>query len=199
MKNKTSIDHSRALETGLRLLVLAVVSVALASLPAGADVLNGDFENGGADWNFNGPADWTNGYPPAGGNPDGYAFIASPQVGPGGIGCIIQTIICGDPDEGTECTIGFDYLLAAGDAMPNSGRIKVYIDGIESVVVEGETVGWETVTYVVPCGVHVIDLCLEVDPENNAWRACFDNVRAVCTGGVPTDESTWSSLKGLFR
>jgi len=199
MKTKTRTRSPRSLETWLPLLALTTLAVVLASVPARADVLNGDFENGDVDWNYNGPADWSNGYPPAGGNPDGYAFISSPFQGPGGIACIIQTFTCGDPDDGTECTIGFDYRLTPVDATPNSGRIKVFIDGVESVVVEGETPDWESVTYVVPCGVHVIELCLEVDPENNSWRACFDNVRAVCTGSVPTDASTWTNLKGLFR
>ena len=184
----------------IRLNILALVSLAtlLAAMPAQADVNNGDFENGGADWIANAPADWGVSFPAAGGNPDGYAAIRSPFSGPGGIACIIQTFTCGDPDDGTECTIGFDYRLDPIDAAAGTGRIIVYIDGIESIVVEGQS-DWETVTYVVPCGVHVIELCLEVDPENNSWQACFDNVRSECSGPVSTDAHTWTNLKSLFR
>jgi len=167
------------------------------TITAQADVVNGDFESAGSGWTSTGPADWGIDFLPAGGNPDGYAIIRSPFDNPGGMACIEQTFMCGDPGQGTECTIGFDFKLTPIDAAPGSARIKVIIDGVEAVVVEGET-DWDTVTYVVPCGEHTIQLCLEVDPENNAWQACFDNVMAVCTGGVPNEHESWSSIKGRF-
>ena len=181
-----------------QLLALATLATLLAAMPALADVSNGDFENGGFDWAVNAPADWGVSFPAAGGNPDGYASIRSPFSGPGGTACIIQTFTCGDPDSGTECTVGFDYRLDIVDAGPGTGRIVVWIGGVESVVVEGQS-DWETVSYVVPCGVQDLGLCLEVDDENNSWQACFDNVRAECTGPVSTDAHTWTNLKSLFR
>ncbi|HOX24331.1 MAG TPA: hypothetical protein PLL30_01080 [Candidatus Krumholzibacteria bacterium] len=190
---------TRPWSPAIGLVALAVaLAASLAAAPSRADVINGDFENGGSDWSPNLPPDWSAVFPPAGGNPDGYAMIRSPFAGPGGIGCIIQTFLCGEPEGGTECTIGFDYRLEQIDASPGSARIKVLIDGAESVVTDVPT-DWASISYVVPCGVHVMALCLEVDPENNSWVASFDNVRAECTGSVPVDASTWTSLKGMFR
>ena len=181
-----------------KVLALATLTILLAAMSAQADVINGDFENGGADWTDNAPADWGVIFPAAGGNPDGYAAIRSPFSGPGGTGCIIQTFTCGDPGDGTECSITFDYRLDPVDAAAGTGRIVVWIDDVEHIVVEGQS-DWETVTFVAPCGVQVIGLCLEVDPDNNSWQASFDNVQAECTGPVSTDAETWTNLKAIFR
>ncbi len=181
-------------------LALAALAVIIAAVPAQAEILNGDFENGGTDWAYNGPATWGNGFPPAGGNPDGYAVIASPLLDSGGIGCLTQTFLCGEPGGATVCSITLDFWLApdnSGD--PTSGVIKVFIDGQELFSFVGETDGWQTATVTVPCGVHVIDICLEVADGDNGWRACFDNVASVCEDTVAVNENTWSNLKGLFR
>ena len=181
--------------TWLSFLALATL---LAALPVQADVINGDFENGGADWTPIAPADWGVSFPAAGGNPDGYASIRSPFSGPGDTGCIVQTFTCGEPEDGLDCTVTFDYRLDPIDAAAGTGRIVVWIDDIERVVIDGQS-DWQTVSFVVPCGVQVLGLCLEVDDENNSWQACFDNVRAECTGPVSTDAHTWTNLKSLFR
>lgn len=200
LKTRTALSSRRALETGLQFLALATIAVLLASMPAKADIFNGDFENGGTDWNFNGPADWDNVFPPAGGNPDGYAVIASPDPGSSGIGCLIQTFPCGEPGSDTVCSITFDYWLAPDNGTdPTSGIIKVFVDGAELYSAAGPSDGWQTGTMTVPCGVHVIELCLEVTAPDNAWRCCFDNVQAVCDDTVSADADTWTGVKGLFR
>ena len=181
-------------------LSLATLVLALAAVPASAQILNGDFEMGGTDWNFNGPASWFNDYPPAGGNPDGCAIIASPLSGSGGTGCLIQTFNCGEQGSDTHCAIAFDFWLAPdNNTAPDTGRIFALVDGSEVFAHVGETGGWLQASFIVPCGVHVIELCLEVDDGDHGWRAIFDNVEASCEDTVPTDGSTWSSLKGLFR
>lgn len=184
---------------GLKTAALAATAFLLAAGVAFADVVNGDFENGGVAWPFFAPADWTVSFPPAGGNPDGYALIQSSFGGPGGFACLEQTFSCGEPDEGTECFITLDYRLDMLDAGFDTGRIKVYIDGAEVLLVDTPSQDWATATFVVPCGAHFIQLCLEVDPMNNAWRACFDNVRAECMGGVSDETNDWSTIKSLYR
>jgi len=181
------------------LATLAVLALVLLAVPALADVSNGDFENGGVDWNPTFDPGFGVSFPPAGGHDGGYASLESDFTNIGGRACILQTIQCGQPDDGTECTIAFDFKLTPIAAVPGSGRIIVTIDGISDIVVDMPTPDWEFVSYVVPCGVHVIEICLEVDPFENAWVACIDNVRAVCTGGVPNELDSWGSLKSLYR
>lgn len=178
---------------------LAALTCVLLAVPAMAQVMNGDFENGGSDWiEFADPGLLAS-YPDVGGNPGGYARLESDFSNPGGWVCITQTIQCGDPTIGTECTIGFDYKLTPIDAGPDTGRIIVTIDGVSDIIPDVGPMDWEFVSYVVPCGVHVVQICLEVDPENNAWVACIDNVRAECTGEVANELGSWGTLKTLYR
>jgi len=178
---------------------IAALAFVLLAVPALADVSNGDFENGGADWIGTADPGLGVSFPAGGGNDGGYARLESDFQNGGGRACISQIIQCGDPDDGTECTIGFDFKLTPIDAMPGTGRIIVTIDGVTDVVIDTGTPDWEFVSYVVPCGEHTIEICLEVDPQDNSWVACIDNVRAVCTGGVPNELGSWSRLKSLYR
>lgn len=179
---------------------LAGLALVLLAVPALADVTNGDFENGGSDWiEFADPGLLAS-FPATGGiDGGGYARLESDFQNQGGWICITQTFQCGDPDVGTECTIGFDYRLTPVDAGLGTGRIIVVIDGVIDIVTDVENPDWEFVSYVVPCGEHNIQICLEVDPTDNAWVACIDNVRAECTGIVPNELGSWGSLKTLYR
>lgn len=172
---------------------------ALSAAPALADPTNGDFENGGTDWTESAPPGFLTSFPLLGGNPDGHGRIESGTSNPGGQACISQTFECGVVGGGTECTIGFDYQLTPGDAAPGSGRIVMRIDGLSDVVTDVPNPGWEFVAYVVPCGTHTLDLCLDVDPQNNQWTATFDNVRSACTGPVSNEGPSWSTLKSRFH
>jgi len=177
----------------------AVLAFVLLAVSALADVMNGDFENGGSDWIEFADEGLFASFPLDGGNDGGYALLESDFQNLGGFVCISQTIQCGQPDPSRSCTIGFDFKLTPVDAAPGSGRIIVSIDGVTDVVVDVGTLDWEFVSYVVPCGVHVIDICLEVDPTDNRWVACIDNVRAECNDVVPNELDSWGSLKTLYR
>ena len=181
------------------IIACIVLSISLLTGVALADVMNGDFANGVADWNPTADLGLGVSFPAAGGTPDAYALLESGFQNDGGRACILQTFICGDPSQGTECTIGFDYFLTPIDAAAGSGRLIVIIDGIESVVVDHGTQGWNFVSYVVPCGPHTIQFCLEVDPVNNAWQAGIDNVRSECTGSVPNEALQWDGIKSFYR
>jgi hypothetical protein len=181
------------------LVTMLVLMITLMATVAMADILDGEFSNGGGDWAVMADPGFSASFPAAGGNPDAYARLFADLQNMGGRVCISQTFLCGDIDQGTECTIGFDYFLSPIDAAPGTARIIVVIDGIESIVVDHPTTDWEFVSYVVPCGPHTIEICLEVDPQYNMWEACIDNVRAECTGQVPNDVMLWDGIKSLYR
>ena len=138
-------------------------------------------------------------FPPAGGNPGGYAAIQSPFGGPGGTGCIMQTFVCGNVGEEGTCTITLDFLLEQIDASDNSGRIIIRINGVATTFLPQSDGDWRSATFTVPCGVIVLELCLQVDPQNNGWRACFDNVEATCDGVVSSEATNWSTIEALYN
>lgn len=177
---------------------LAVAALLLCAAVAQADVMNGDFENGALGWAGSSPFNWVIEWPAGGGNPGGYAAIQSPFGGPGGLGIINQTFVCGQPGEQGTCTITVDYSLQQIDASNFSGRILIRIDGVVYTFAPNNA-GWNTATFSVPCGVHVLELCLQVDPSNNGWRACFDNVEATCDGVVPSESTNWGTIKALYN
>jgi hypothetical protein len=177
---------------------LFVAALLLCAAVAQADVLNGDFESGGTGWQVAVPTNWQTAFPAAGGNPGGYGAIQSPFGGAGGTGCIMQTFVCGNVGEEGTCTITLDYSLLQIDASDFSGRIVIRIDGVAYTFAPNDS-GWHSATFTVPCGVHVLELCLQVDPQNNGWRACFDNVEASCDGIVPSESTNWSTIKALYN
>jgi len=182
-----------------RTLLAAALGLALAA-PASAQIMNGDFEAGPSDWNPSlPPPGWTVSFLPAGGNPDAYARIQSPFSNAAGAVGIFQTFLCGDPGIPGNCLITLDYYLDQIDAGDFTGRVHVRIDGLVVYTSPpGPTAGWLNVTVTVPCGQHVIGLELEVDPGNNGWAACFDNVTARCEPIVPTRSTTWGRIKSLI-
>ncbi len=181
------------------LMTLVILCITLLASTAMASIMNGDFSAGGMDWNPIGSPDVGVSFPGGGGNPGGYARFESSFYNTGGSSCFMQTFTCGDPDQGTECTIEFDYYLTPIDAAPGTARLIVIIDGISSVIANQATTGWNTVSYVVPCGIHIIEFCFIVDPDNNAWEAGIDNVTSVCTGGVPNEAMQWNGIKSIYR
>jgi len=184
--------------TAIACLLVALPSVGFAQ------VTNGDFEAGGTGWTPDVPATWA--VPPAGitflaagGNPNGFAHIQSPFGDSGGTGCIEQTFVCGT-DQTAHCVITLDYMHRSIDASAFTGRVKVIVDGnVEFTSAPSNDQPWTTVTVVVPCGTHRLQLCLEVDPGNNGWEAGFDNVRAVCDIPVGATEPTWGAVTKLFE
>jgi hypothetical protein len=180
-----------------RWIILTAGILVLMAPAAMAQVSNGDFEAGGTDWQVTQPANWSVTFPPGGGNPNGYARIMSPFGDSQGIACVSQTFVCGDNPDAV-CIITLDVQLTMIDAGPNTGRIIVQVDGVEEYVSPSTDVPWTTITIIVPCGTHTIDLCLQVDTGNHGWAACFDNVRAECDESVSSEHGTWSGIKGLY-
>ena len=87
--------------------------------------------------------------------------------------------------------------MQAIDASPNSAHIVLKVDGFEYPVATGD-VDWSTFPLEVDCGVHVLELCLVVDPINNGWIATFDNVRSFCDS-VANEATNWSTIKALYN
>ncbi len=179
-------------------IIILIAASFLAAGPAAADVINGDFEDGGTGWTVVNPSGWAGYFPPSGGNPDGAAVMRSPDADSAGIGCFWQTFMCGEPSDETECVISLDYRLEDYGAEPGTGRVLMVFDGVTTLLTDmpGE---WMQHTFTVPCGEHTIELCLEVDEGSHFWVASFDNVQAYCSGVVPAEEESWSAIKTLFR
>jgi hypothetical protein len=184
--------------------IVAITFLAIAVPSVGfAQVTNGDFEAGGTGWTPQVPATWLIApagitFQAVGGNPNGYAHIQSPFGTSGGTGCIEQIFVCGT-DEQAHCVISVDYMLRSIDAAALTGRVKIMVDGnVEYTSPPTNDQPWTSVTVVVPCGTHRLQLCLEVDAGNNGWEAGFDNVSSVCDIPVGATEPTWGSVKSLF-
>ena len=178
------------------ILGLLLLVPCLTLSPAWADVVNGNFEFGSQGWSVIQPPDWEITFPPAGGNPDGYASILSRFWDSEGEGCVHQTFVCGD--EGT-CTISFDAMMAWLDSNELAGRLKVYANGVLKWTAPAvNELPWTPVVIDTDCGTVRLDLCLEVDPGNNMWQGGYDNVAAVCEE-VPVEHLGWGTVKGLYR
>jgi len=185
-------------------IALRSILLILGLLTAGgalAQISNGDFEAGSAGWSLSAPSGWSIGVLP-GGNPGDHGHIQSPWGNSAGTACFEQVFQCGeeDPTGVSDCIITFDYYLHNLDASSGSGRINVLIDGnVEFSSPPGaDWMDWISITLRVPCGLHSIALCLEVDPQNNGWEAGFDNVFSECADSTPTAGSDWSTVKSLY-
>ncbi len=184
----------------LRIVMLCCLAALLLPPASRADVINGDFEADCTAWSADVLAGWSVGCEPAGGNPDGYGRIVSPAGNSGGEACLRQTFSCGDTSSFSHCRITFDYSLRMVDANLNTGRVKVYVDGILVFTSASDgLIPWTTESLSVACGAHTIALCLEVDPGNNLWLACFDNVAAQCEPASPVAPTSWGRIKALYR
>ena len=184
--------------------LLSLCILLLLVSPATAQIVNGDFEAGGTGWTVvlappGGGGPWTISFPAAGGNPNGYANIHSPFGDSGGESCITQDFQCGEAGTVGVCDISLDYRHMTWDSSPLAGRVNIYIDGVlvhTSPPVDDQ--GWTGFSFVTECGPHRIELCLEVDPGNNGWEACFDNVLAECDDNVPVQDGSWGAVKALY-
>jgi hypothetical protein len=179
-------------------LFLALALAGPASAPA--QVVNGDFEQGGTGWNALLPNDrWTISFPAQGGNPDGYGRIQSPFGDSGGTGCITQTFLCGEQGGPGLCTITVDYQHGTIDANKNAGRVLIRLNNQVVYTSPPENQSpWRTINFTSPCGLQRLELCLEVDAGNNGWAACFDNVEAECHRPTPSEDGTWGRIKAIY-
>jgi len=180
------------------LLFLSLAVVLCFPAAATAQIQNGDFESGGAAWTPDAPTAWTVDYPTTQGNPGGYLWIMSPFGNSAGTGCAFQEFSCGGADTSSTCTITFDYRLDFVDASDSTAFVTVLVDSTGSFTSPLGTfqgIPWTHREITVPCGPHTIRLCLNVEPGNNGWSACFDNVTAACSGTVPVHPMSWGGIK----
>lgn len=179
------------------ILGLAVISVLVAT-PAVAQVLDGDFESGGADWLTSATSGFAVNFPTIGGNPDGHAEFGADTSNPGGQACIEQTFDCGQPGSGSVCSISFDYRFNRISGDFSTSRLIVTIDG-DATALPGNVDTWTTASFSVPCGTHTLEICLDIDPSDNSWVAGVDNVDALCTGVIPNEARSWSTIKAQWE
>jgi hypothetical protein len=167
-----------------KLAALCALFALAAPTPAAAQVTNSGFDSGGSGWAAISPPGWTADFPTSGGNPGVYGRILSPSVASGGKAWFRQAFSCGI---GHFCNIRFDYRLEPIAASPGSARVEVWTNGVlRSTLASPTGASWRTASLSVSCGPNVaLDLCLEVDAGDNAWRTSFDNVRADCSDALP--------------
>ena len=174
-------------------LLLALVFPAVA----GAQIVNGDFENGGSGW--------TGGtFPSTGGNPNGYGRSESPASGNnGGDYTIEQTFTCGSVGDNGSCHITLDYKLDFLGGTPGFGVVKIIVDRVTMYTSPaGDHIPWTPVAFDVPCGTHriALDLSITNNTSNHHWVAAFDNVVATSNcGSTATRGGTWGNVKILYR
>ena len=97
--------------------VAPLVLAGLLALPlvSGAQIINGDFEDGESGWALMEPADWTVEVETTGGNPDRYALIRSPFLASADTeACLGQMFNCGAMGD-SMCMIVFDFQCFAID------------------------------------------------------------------------------------
>lgn len=179
-----------------RILAAALV---LAAAPVAAGIVNGDFAAGGAGWTA-----WSTDpslvaqFQTYGGNPDDCAVLVADISNPGGRACIAQSFTCGVPGGDTVCTVSLDVRFNILGADLRSSRLIVSIDGSEELVVD-PTDAWTDLSVDVPCGQHDLEICLEVDPDDNGWVAKVDNVSSQCVGVIGNETRGWGPLKQRYR
>ncbi len=186
--------------------VLAALLVSVAGLtgagPASAQLPNGDFELGGANWTVDAlPAGWSVYFPSVGGNPGGHALIRAPGNGSSREqACIRTRFDCGEPADLTICGLGYQVVLESSYPDLNTARMCVWLDGrIEYCDNANAYAGWTTWGSAIPCGAHEIAFCLVVEPGSRDWSARFDNVNVVREISVPAAQATWGRVKVRYR
>ncbi len=177
----------------------------LLSLPAAAQINNGDFEAGLGGWASEAPTGWVVSSMSSGGNPDGRALIQNDPYGlSAGHGCILQSFECGASAPNQYCIVSFDYLLQSFGMPGLTVHVSAVIDGAVQfdAAYTTSTPAWVSASATVPCGVHTLGLCLDVPPggvEPTFWRVSFDNVTASCHPTIGVQPSPWGAIKRLFR
>ena len=176
-------------------------ALAFASV-AGAQIANGDFENGGTGWRTAGTgATYT--FPTTGGNPTGYARIESPASGlSGGDFTIDQNFDCGVAGGKTTCRMSVDYKLDFISGTPGFGVVKILVDRIlKFQSPASDHIPWTAVTFEAPCGAHniTLDLAITNNTSTHNWVACFDNATSMCEATTAVSMSSWGRLKLIYR
>jgi hypothetical protein len=180
----------------LRALLLVLVIGPACAVPACAEVQNGDFESGDADWTVDGlPEGWSVDFPATGGNPDGHAVIRTTADGSAdGMVCISQRFACGEGSGPSTCVIRYQVVFATtSDDLLSADLVVLIDDELASVVNDpGDWHSWSTM---IPCGTHEIAFCLETFGASGGWTARFDNVSAECLEATDAEPMSWGRLK----
>jgi hypothetical protein len=193
--------------------ILFLAAFLSTPIPAGAQVVNGDFEDPDErGWIGDLPVGgWTATFPDTGGVTGGCARIASPTPDGDDYGCLVQTFTCGQPGGDDVCVITLGYRHANLGAAPRTGGVAIRLDGaaVETTSPEEGQSDWRTISVTVPCGTHTLALCLyrldgpDIDEKGGrfgaggieGWEAVFDDVTAIVTPLSPVEPSTWGRLK----
>lgn len=181
----------------MRMLIL-LTSLLLAAGTAAAQVLNGDFEAGAANW----ISTASPGCPvidPTGGNPGGCGILPYYTTSATCDGSLTQTFNCGSP--GGDCEISFDYRV---DFLGGVGAV-VYgltFDGGNSwpFNTTGVTAGWQSASVTVPCGLVTMTFGIVTATRTiQDWEFRVDNVTASCVDPVSSETPAWGALKAQYR
>ena len=184
----------RALNLFLCCCITATASTALA------DIYNGDFEAGGDGWTVDAPAEWAVEFPTEGGNPGGHALIVAPPHNPGEA-CIRQVVACGE-GEGS-CSVTFQFGTWQEYRTTPASRefqIRLYVD--DALIYEFMATDrflWIERTVDIPCGVHELAFCFEINDDPQTWKGIYDNIATRCDDPIPVVQERRTSLKVRFR
>ena len=137
-------------------------------------------------------------------DPNGYALVTNDLGQTGEHGCILQTFECGQAGLNTSCTVRFDYQVQGFDVLGSHSEVTATVDGDIAFdqLLSVSTPGWSSETVTVPCGTHVLGLCLDVLPGASGdpyWRASFDNVSGTCDTNIGIEPRPWGAVKRLFE
>ena len=182
----------------MRNTILILSALTLFAAPAGAQIYNGFFDIPAGDgWTVTQPTTGFLYFETAGGNPGPYATVRIAATGPVDVSCISQVFDCGDVPDGI-CFISVDYSLLSEIYIAGGGHVVISVDS--TVLFDSPAVDtpWTTVNLEVPCGVHEIEICLDVREPGEQWVACFDNVTAECDDSVPVEARDWGMIKSLY-
>ncbi|MBK7772364.1 MAG: hypothetical protein IPI48_18070 [bacterium] len=182
----------------LSLAIAGALALAGAA-PVAAQILNGTFDNGLADWTVtttgNGAATvFTNGNPAPGARLwNGFSNAGS--------AALTQTFNCGDGTGEGLCFLSLEY--ATDTTHGSNMAVTVTLDNVvvHSASYNGSVTAFTPVQFSVPCGQHTLKISAASSSASlfASWMTFVDNVTAACVPPVSTEGSTWSSLKATYR
>lgn len=183
----------------MRILALALVTLAVTAVSAPAQIVNGSFSGGPSGWLSGSNDEVSTAIDVGVGNSAPSARITGSGTifgEPSGSGEWVQSFLCGEAG-GSPCLISWQYRWAFSAGV--QVRIEVLIDNVTEffTFVSGTNTQWLDGAVSVPCGPHQIKLrATYVDGDaNDDWDVYFDNVFAECDAPVSTDEQSWGTLK----
>jgi hypothetical protein len=119
-------------------------------------------------------------------------------------GCILQTFECGQAGLNTSCTVRFDYQVQGFDVLGSHSEVTATVDGDIAFdqLLSVSTPGWSSVTVTVPCGTHVLGLCLDVLLVRSGIRPggpASTTSAETCDTNIGIEPRPWGAVKRLFE